>query len=136
VPLALWQQVLAAGGLVAPVGAGDVHSTMAAARPKTATHVYVRQRTAADVLEALRQQRVFASPGARLDFWLSRPDGQTALVGERVTGEGWTPQSAAAEATFGEVALADGGRCLYAEVRDDQGRVVAVSAPIWISTST
>jgi hypothetical protein len=136
VSLALWQQILSAGGLVAPVAAGDVHSTQAAQRSKTATHVYVRQHAAADVLAALGSRRVFASPGQRLDFWLTRENGEVALVGERVTGAGWTPRVNPADAMVAEVALADGGRCLYAEIHNAQGLVVAVSAPIWISTST
>ena len=43
--MALFEQLLVAGGRVAPVGAGDVHSTTAAAKSRIATHVYVRERT-------------------------------------------------------------------------------------------
>jgi hypothetical protein len=133
VPLALWRQVLTAGGGAAPVAAGDVHSIAAAARPKIATHVYARQRSADGVLEALRARRLFASAGERLDFWLERENGEVVLGGGRACGERWTPRvGEPGEVREFEVGS---GRCLYAEMRDAQGTLVGTSAPIWIDTS-
>jgi hypothetical protein len=133
VPLALWRQRLESGGYIAPVAAGDVHSAAAAARQKIATHVYVRERSQAGVLDALRQRRSFASDGTRLDFWLERPDGARALVGSRVGAGDWTPRLSAGRVC--QVDLDQGGRCLYVELDDAQGRVLGLSAPIWISTT-
>src|SRR5438105_2550977 len=70
IPAELWRQMLAAGGQAAPVAAGDVHSTAAAARLKPATYVYASDRSTAGVIESLRAGRIFASSGPRLDFWL------------------------------------------------------------------
>jgi hypothetical protein len=133
VPLALWQQVLESGGRAAPVAAGDVHSVAAAARLKTATYVYARERSAAAVLDALRQRRVFASQGRRLDFWLER-EASVVLVGGRASGRNWTPRVETG-ALINEVHTPRGGRALYAGRRDAQGRLEAISAPIWIDTS-
>jgi hypothetical protein len=133
VPLALWQQVLERGGRAAPLAAGDVHSVTAAARPKAATYVYARERSAAAVLDALRQGRVFASQRARLDLWLEG-DGEVALVGSQVSKGKWTPRIVQG-ANVKEVAVGSSMRAVYAERRDAQGRLEAVSAPIWIDTS-
>jgi hypothetical protein len=133
VPLALWRQRIESGGYIAPVAAGDVHSAAAAGRQKTATHVYVRERSQAGVLEALRARRIFASNGTRLDFWLQNQDGAVALVGSRVEPGDWMPRTSAG--VVREIEVDDGGRCLYLELADAQGRVVALSAPIWISTA-
>jgi hypothetical protein len=134
VALALWQQVLANGGHAAPIAAGDVHSVSAAARPKTATYVYARERSASAVLDALRERRVFASSGPRLDFWLEN-DGGVGFVGSRVSGGNWTPRVTAG-AMVREVDVTGGSRALFAERRDPHGRLEAVSAPIWIDRST
>src|SRR5438270_3894454 len=75
VPAELWRQMLAAGGRAAPVAAGDVHSTSAAARLKPATYVYASDRSTAGVIEALRAGRVFASSGPSVDFWLQAGTG-------------------------------------------------------------
>jgi hypothetical protein len=134
--LALWQQIVARGGYVAPVAAGDVHSVTAAAQPKAATHVYVRERTTAGVLEALRARRLFASAGPRLDFWLQDEQGRVALAGSRVSHSDWTAHHPEG-ASVAEIELAEGGRCLYAELRSptsDQ-TLEAISAPIWIDTA-
>jgi hypothetical protein len=134
VSLALWQQVLANGGRAAPIAAGDVHSVSAAARPKTATHVYARERSASAVLDALRERRVFASSGRRLDFWLEG-DGGVVFVGGRASEGNWTPRVGTG-AVVNEIRVADGSRALYAERRDSHGRLEAISAPIWIDRST
>jgi hypothetical protein len=107
--LTLWQDVLARGGRAAPVGAGDVHSRAAAARPRPATYVYAQERSATGVLEALRAGQVFASSGTPHP---SRP------------------------VTVRSVDLVGGGRCTYTERRDSQGRAEAISAPIWIDSDT
>jgi hypothetical protein len=132
VPLRLWQELLASGGRASPVAAGDVHSVAAAARLKTATYVYTQARNALAVLDALRQRRLFASRGARLDFWLESDD-DVVLVGGRASGGGWTPRVETG-AVVTELKL-PGGLALYAERRDAQGRLEAISAPIWIDTS-
>lgn len=134
--VALWTQIVARGGYVAPVAAGDVHSVTAAAQPRTATHVYVRERTTAGVMEALRARRLFASSGPRLDFWLEGEQGRVALAGSHVAPGTWTahvPEGAA----VAEIELAGGGRCLYAERRSPEGdqTLEAISAPIWIDTA-
>jgi len=133
VPLALWRQLLGAGAHVAPAGAGDVHSESAAASQRAATYVYARAHTPDGVMDALRAKRVFASEGERLDFWLENGDGRVAVVGEQVTGEGWLartePQGQVHDVAVGNC------RCVYAELRDPQGKLQAISAPIWISTS-
>lgn len=134
VPLALWRQSLEKGAYVAPVAAGDVHSVAAAGRKRTATYVYVRERSQAGVLEALRERRVFISSGARFDLWLEDQDGAVALVGSRVEPGRWTA-SMSLPGLVREISLGDGSRCVYAERRDDQQRLEAVSAPIWISTT-
>jgi hypothetical protein len=133
VPVGLWRQLLAARAYVAPTGAGDVHSESAAASQRAATYVYARERTADGVMDALRARRVFASEGQQLDFWLENGNGDIALVGEHVSGNGWRPCSEP-DGQFHSVAVGD-SRCVYAELRDDQGRLQAISAPIWISTS-
>lgn len=133
VPLALWRQLLGAAACVAPAGAGDVHSESAAASQRAATYVYAREHSSEAVMDALRAKRVFASEGERLDFWLENSLGDVALVGERVTGEGWLARSEP-EGQIQDVAVGD-GRCTYAELRDAQGKLQAISAPIWISTS-
>jgi hypothetical protein len=135
VPSELWRQLLAAGGRAAPVAAGDVHSTSAAGRQKTATYVYVRERTPAGVLEALRERRVSTSDGPRLDFWLEDGSGDIALVGSRVAPtRDWTPRLSG-PGLVREVALATGGRCLFAERRDADQQLEAISASIWIESS-
>jgi len=134
VPLALWRQRLEAGARLAPSGAGDVHSVAAAAAQRAATFVFVREPTREAVLDALRQRRVCASVDGPLELWLEDTDGQVALVGQCVTDGAWQAHTSA-EANVVTVRLSDGSRCLYAELRDDAGALVAVSAPIWISTS-
>jgi PHP domain-containing protein len=136
--VALWHQLLKAGGRVAPIGVGDVHSTARAAAPRPATNVYASSSTAAGVLEALRRQRTSASRGPRLDFWLQHDDGQVALVGDRVTSASWRPRAqteSGHQARFVEVPLRSNTVCIYAEVRDTQHQLEAISAPIWIQTS-
>jgi hypothetical protein len=136
IPAELWRQLLANGGHAAPVAAGDVHSTSAATRPRTATYVYARERTSAGVLDALRQGRVFASSGARLDFWLEDSSGAVALAGSHVPPTSNDRVSRVSEGGLVRVIeLADGGRCLYAERRDADQRLEAVSASIWIDSS-
>jgi hypothetical protein len=134
VAVELWRQLLAAGGRAAPVAAGDVHSTTAAAGPRTATFVYARARGAAQVMVALRERRVFASSGPRLDFWLQDQSGNIALVGSRVGPGEWTAHTSP-PAQVREVALDDGGHCLIAERRDADQRLEAISAPIWIASA-
>jgi hypothetical protein len=134
VTLALWRQLLARGGHAAPVAAGDVHSVAAAARPKIATYVYARERSQKGVLDALRQGRAFASIGPRLELWLEDDTRRVAIMGDSVAGASWKPfvtQGATAES----VEVVDGRRCVYAARRDAQGRLEAISAPIWIDTS-
>jgi hypothetical protein len=131
---ALWQQVLERGGRAAPVAAGDVHSVAAAARLKAATYVYARERSAAAVLDALRKRRLFASRGERLDFWLERDD-DIVFVGGRASARNWIPRVESG-AIIKDVNTPGGGYAQYAERRDAQGRLEAVSAPIWIDTST
>jgi sugar phosphate isomerase/epimerase len=135
-PLALWRQLLAAAGRAAPVAAGDVHSVEAAARSRHATYVYVDHPTAEAVLDALRRRRLFASFESRLDFWLEAPDGSLAVAGERVAAGEWLPRVSMSGAVVSNVEVAGGTRCLYAELRDAQGGLAAISAPIWIATST
>jgi hypothetical protein len=134
VPLELWRQLLAGGGRVAPVAAGDVHSRSAAAAERTATYIYARERTTEAVLEALVNLRVTTGSHAPLAMWLEGPGGEVALMGERVLEGAWKP-CASEPAEFREVQLASGGRCVYAQVCDSQGALQAVSAPIWIDTS-
>ncbi len=136
VSLALWRQLIAAGGHAAPVAAGDVHSISAAARQKASTYVYVRERHATGVVEGLRQRRVFASTGPRLDFWLEDDDGNVGLVGSRVSlDQGhWTPR-VSEPALVREIELGDGGHCFYAELRGPDQRPKAISASIWIDSS-
>jgi hypothetical protein len=136
VSIELWRMLTASGGFAAPVAAGDVHTTTAASQNKAATFVYVRERSLAGVLEGLRERRVFASIGPRLEFWLEDDAGTVALVGSRLGPDqrGWTARSSA-PAVIREIELADGGRCLYAERRTAAQRVEAISAPIWIDTS-
>jgi hypothetical protein len=134
IPAELWRQLLAVGGHAAPVAAGDVHSTDAAARPRTATYVYARERSASGVLDALRQRRVFASSGPRLDFWLEDAAGNVGLVGSQVAPGDWTPR-VAEHGTEREIELPDWGRCVFAERRATDQRLEAISAPIWIESS-
>jgi hypothetical protein len=137
VSLALWRKLIAAGGRAAPVAAGDVHSTSAVNHKNLSTYVYVRERSIAGVVEGLRQRHVFASAGPRLDFWLEDAAGKTGLVGSRLRrGHGrWTPRFSE-PAVVREIDLADGGRCLYAERRGADQRLEAISASIWIDSST
>lgn len=135
VPLAMWRELLGAGGRVAPAAAGDVHSVAEAARPKQATFVYARSRDVHGVLEGLRQRRVSASLSSPLEFWLENDaDGAVALAGERVSDGSWKPRVAGAGEVERVEAL-DGVRCVFAARRDAQGVLEAVSAPIWIQTS-
>ena len=135
VPLALWRKLLQAGGHVAPVAAGAVHSVAEAARPRQTTYLYARERSAAGVLEALRHLRVTASLSSPLEFWLEEEaSGATALVGSRVAEARWNARLAGT-GEVESVSLADGARCVYAARRDAQGGLEAVSAPIWIETS-
>jgi hypothetical protein len=134
VPLELWRQLVACGVRIAPVGAGDVHSESAAAAARAATYVYVRERTTEALLDGLRRKRVFASEGVAVEFWLEHADGRTAMVGEEVSGDGWRARCSGA-AQCRTVQIGDAKRCAYAEVRDAQGRLEAISAPIWMSTS-
>jgi hypothetical protein len=135
VPLALWRGLLRRGGGIAPLAGGDVHSTAAASAPRAATFVYVEQRTAEGVLDALRRRRVSVSRGMRLDFWAEHADGRIALAGARLRGSEWTPRVSVAEAVVRQIPFGNGDRCLYAELLDADEELVAVSAPIWISTS-
>ena len=135
VPLELWRQLLSQGGRIGPVAAGDVHSTSAAASPRPATYVYAAEPSACGVLEALRNRRQFASVGARVDLWLEHPDGRVALVGECVSGTGWAP-CASPDAHIVQVACDAGCECVYAELRDKNGQLEAVTAPIWICSSS
>ena len=135
VPVELWRQLLAAGGHAAPVAAGDVHSTSAAARLRTATYVYASDRSAQGVIEALRERRLFASAGPRLDFWLEDGSGRIALVGSRVGPSDWVPRVSGRGLVVREIELANGGRCIFAEGRDADQRLEAISASIWIDSS-
>jgi hypothetical protein len=130
----LWHNLIAAGGHAAPVAAGDVHSTTAAAQAKTSTYVYVRERSPAGVIEGLRQHRLFASTGPRLDFWLDNDAGDVGLVGSRLAGGQWRPR-VSVDAVVREIELAETGRCLYAELRAADQRLEAISASIWIDSS-
>jgi hypothetical protein len=134
VSLALWRNLIASGGQAAPVAAGDVHSTTAAAQPKVATYIYVREENSAGVIDALRQRRLFASVGPRLDFWLENDAGEVGLVGSHVKAGRWTPRFSE-PALVREIELADSGRCLYAELRGADQRLEAISASIWIDSS-
>ena len=135
VPIELWRQMLERGGHIAPVAAGDVHSVNAASAPRAATYAFTRERTASGVLEALRALRVYASRGAALELWLEGIDGQVAIVGDRVFGETWTPHTRPANARLHSLSVGVDERCVYAELRDDQDGLEAVSAPIWMSTT-
>jgi hypothetical protein len=136
VSLLLWRQLLQDGGSAAPLGVGDVHSTAEAAAVRPMAHVYARSRTPDSILEALRQRRVVATRGPRLDFWLeSATDGRVALLGDRVNAGEWRAHAPDSAAVI-ELPLTNGGRCLYAELREPDGRLQAVSAPIWIDTSS
>jgi hypothetical protein len=136
VSLALWRKLVAAAGHAAPVAAGDVHSTSAAAQKKTSTYVYVRERSPVGVVEGLRQRRVFSSAGPRLDFWVEDDAGNIGLVGSRPgRSQGrWIPRVSGL-AVVREIELADGGRCLFAEQRAADQRLEAISASIWIDSS-
>jgi hypothetical protein len=132
VPLAFWRQLVQDGGTAAPVGAGDVHSVAAAGHARIATHVYVRERSTAGVLEALRARRLFNSRASRIDCWLEGPRGEIALAGEHTSGGGWTPHVCGeSQLTIREV----DSRAVYAERRDAHGVLVGASAPIWIDRS-
>jgi len=133
VPLELWRQQLQAGARLAPVGAGDVHSVGAAAAIRCATYVFVPERSAAAVLDALRQRRVCASSDGALEFWLEDDAGCVALLGETVQAGSWQGR-AQARAQVNRLDVV-GGQCVYAELPDASGALFAVSAPIWISTS-
>jgi hypothetical protein len=135
VPLALWRQMLEKGGRIAPVAAGDVHSVAAASARRPATYVLTRERSAEGILEALRARRVYASTGTQLEFWFDSGDGRVAYPGDRVHGDDWTPRVLPARARLTTVTVGPYERCTYAELRDDQGRLEAITAPIWISTS-
>jgi hypothetical protein len=134
VPLELWRQQVAVGGRIAAFGAGDVHSEAAAAATRAATHVYVRERTPEALMDGLRSRRVYVSEGAALEFWLEHPDGRVALVGEEVSGDEWQGRSAPG-AEIHRIEIEDGRCCVYAEMRAADGRLQAISAPIWMSTS-
>jgi hypothetical protein len=131
--LSMWRDYLAAGGLAAPVGAGDVHSTDAARdASRAATLVYASERSASAVLEALRERRTAAGTGAPVPFWLEQ-DGRTALAGQ-VVGEGDWRACTSDGAAVRQIETVR-GRCLYAERRTADGSLLAVSAPIWIERS-
>jgi hypothetical protein len=134
-PIELWRQMLQRGGRIAPVAAGDVHSARAAGSARAATYVFAKERTTDAVLEGLRARRVSTSRGPLLEFWLEGPGGEIALAGERVSGDGWAPRLQPSGARVHTLAVGDAERCVYAEARDDQGQLEAISAPIWISTS-
>ncbi|MGI9145858.1 MAG: CehA/McbA family metallohydrolase [Chloroflexota bacterium] len=134
IPAELWRQLLASGGHAAPVAAGDVHSTSAAARLKIATYVYARERSPAAVIAALRERRVFASNGPRLDLWLEDSSGNVAPVGSRVGPGDWVPRLSG-QGNVREVEIATGERYVFAERRDADQRLEAISAPIWIESS-
>ena len=134
VPLALWRDMLLRGGRLAPAAAGDVHSRAAAAQQRPATYVYVRERSCAGILEALARHRVVASTGEALELVLEHERGGLALLGEEVAGPGWTPR-ASAGATVEILDSVTGHQVVYALRRDAQGRLDAVTAPIWIDTS-
>ena len=134
VPLLLWRQLLVCGGRTAPMAAGDVHSVSAARAPRHASYVYVRERTSSGVLEGLGARRLFASGATRLDLWLEHADGRKALLGDCVEGDGWTPRTEP-DAHVLTLACVDGRQCWYAELRDNQGVLTAITAPIWMRTS-
>jgi hypothetical protein len=135
VPIELWRQMLQRGGQIAPVAAGDVHSVAAASAPRPASRVYVRDRSADGVLEALRAGRTYLTKGVDLELWLEAADGRIALVGEHVRGHDWTPHTQPSNASVHTLTVSNAERCVYAELRDDQGGLEAITAPIWISTS-
>ena len=130
--LRVWRDCLAGGGRAAPVGAGDVHTTETANQQRPATYVWVSERSGRGVLDALRHGRTSAG-SQPLEFWLER-DGQLALAGEQVRGDGWRPHAGDGASVQG--VKVPGGRCLYAERRRQDGSLLAISAPIWIATST
>src|SRR5438874_204728 len=111
----------------APVAAGDVPSTAAAARHKPSPYVYVLERSLAGGIDGLRQRRLFASAGPQLDFWLEDDDGRVGLVGSRPGSGAWTAR-VSPPAAVREIALADGRRCLYAEQRSADQRLEAITA--------
>ena len=134
VSLESWRALIASGGHAAPVAAGDVHSTAAAARHKTSTYVYVLERSLAGVIDGLRQRRLFASAGPQLDFWLEDDNGRVGLVGSRPGSGAWTAH-VSPPAAVRQIALADGRRCLYAEQRGADQQLEAMTAAIWIDSS-
>jgi hypothetical protein len=113
ISLRLWRKHLADGGRAAPVAAGDVHSARAAGASRAATYVTVDEPTPLGILDALRAGRVCASRARPIDVAMTngRPSAPGATI-EKV-GEG----------------------CSYAELRDADGALEAVSAPIWTQTS-
>src|SRR5207248_2049905 len=94
VSLRFWQRLLAAGGHVAPVAAGDVHSFLAASAPRAATYVYAARHEPWAILTALRARRLFASRGPLLDVWLEGEGARRSLlVGGRAMASGrWRPR--------------------------------------------
>jgi hypothetical protein len=133
VAMALWQAQLAAGARCAPLAAGDVHSQAAASDARPATFVYAAERTRQGVLDALRARRLFASRGARLDFWLAAGQ-RTALAGSRVEPADWCARVVPEDGAQVVEVATPSGRCLYALLCAADGSLEAVSAPIWIST--
>jgi hypothetical protein len=108
--LRLWQEHLRQGGRAAPIAAGDLHSVEAARRLRALTYVQVRERSAAGVLEGLREGRVFASRGKILD---RQTPGVSVQSLQTVH-----------------------GRCDYVELRAADGSLEAVSAPTWMDSRT
>ena len=128
VSAALWRQLLERGGRAAPVAAGDVHSREAAATERAATFLFARERARDGVFDALRCRRLSCGR-APLEVWLRHADGRVALAGEQVSGNGWTCHASAG------AAIVERQGWVYAERRDAQGALEAISAPIWIDTS-
>jgi hypothetical protein len=88
VPLAHWRNWLARGARLAPVAAGDVHSTSAAARPRIPTRVHVRERSTEGVMEALRARRVIASADPAAGVWQEREVAGVCVYAEQRDADG------------------------------------------------
>ncbi|HEU5086987.1 MAG TPA: CehA/McbA family metallohydrolase [Roseiflexaceae bacterium] len=157
--LALWYAWLNAGHRLVGTAGTDVHGVPPNDISPGFNHVYAEACSAAAILQAVRQGHLFVSDGPHLELQATGSDGTQVMMGDTLAcasgalRASW--QHDGSEATIylignGQKLLSEpadrAGECVWAiqpdqarwytvELRDHQGRLRAVTNPIWLRSN-